>query len=105
MEGAFEDREFYRIHLGGRPMSVHYRTSIRMFLYWSTRATHPGGTTVVALYSATIAGPRKTSPERSSERSYSGVRRLLPSKRVRPTFTIACRPLPLRMRCFGNRIG
>lgn len=46
----------------------NFYTSITMFSCASMRARQLGGTTVVALYSATIAGPANASPGRSSSR-------------------------------------
>src|SRR5579864_1449131 len=58
MEQVFEDFQAHGIEF-------HRPRSISRLPYASTRTFQPGSTTVVALYSATIAGPRKRFPARN----------------------------------------
>src|ERR1700682_4522705 len=55
----------------------------------STRTCQPGGTAVVALYSVTIAGPRKWWPARRLARTYTGVSRDLRGKMQRILIPVA----------------
>src|SRR5215813_5125737 len=64
-------------------------TSIIRFEYPATPTFHPGGTTVVALYSCTIAGPSKRLPGRSKSRCRILVSKRLPSKTTHLVFATA----------------
>ena len=68
MHGALKDRQLNRIgcprhHARSSPARVMTR-----FPNVSTRADAPGGSTVAAVYSVIIAGPRITSPGRKPSR-------------------------------------
>src|SRR3954471_19988922 len=68
-----ERNHFFISLFGAGALARHSHISIIKFENKSTLALHPGGTTVVALYSCTIAGPTKVFPGNSRLRSSAGV--------------------------------